>query len=181
MNTERDTLKGIFCTAIELKDKKVELYAKAMKGCGDEVGIQTFKALKEAEEAHLTRFRQMYEDLTQGKAAIDSCKYYDFGGADKKTILRKIARELGKIAKACVNDVVAIEQGMELEDKSISLFTEELKRATDPLEREFLNYMIAEEREHYILLTDLRFYYVDSENWFLEKSKSGLDGAGAFA
>ncbi|MFZ0932322.1 MAG: hypothetical protein WAN11_27230 [Syntrophobacteraceae bacterium] len=36
-----------------------------------------------------------------------------------------------------------------------------------------------EEGEHYKALADLRFYYVDPSNWFMEKSRSGLDGTGA--
>ncbi|SPJ15377.1 hypothetical protein SBDP2_310007 [Syntrophobacter sp. SbD2] len=39
------------------------------------------------------------------------------------------------------------------------------------------NHMLAEERSHYILLADLRFYYIDTGHWFMEKAKTGLDGA----
>lgn len=57
---------------------------------------------------------------------------------------------------------------------------EELKKGkVDPLERKFLTRIIEEEGEHYKALADLRFYYVDPANWFMEKSRSGLDGAGA--
>jgi hypothetical protein len=48
-----------------------------------------------------------------------------------------------------------------------------------PEEREFLNHLIAEERSHYIMLADLKFYYIDPEHWFMEKGKTDLDGAGA--
>lgn len=92
--------------------------------------------------------------------------------------MRRIAREKKSVSKACLDDVAAIESGLALENKSIDFFTDRLKQTTTPLEREFLNHMIAEERSHYILLADLRFYYVDTEHWFMEKGKTDLDGAG---
>jgi hypothetical protein len=41
--------------------------------------------------------------------------------------------------------------------------------------------MIKEEKEHFVLLADLKFYYTDPENWFMEKSRARLDGAGGVA
>lgn len=68
---------------------------------------------------------------------------------------------------------------MQLEDAGIQFFEKQLQKAGEPEEKEFLSRLIAEEREHYILLADLKFYYVDPEHWFMEKSKARLDGAGA--
>ena len=179
MNAAREKLTDIFCAAIELKDKKRDLYEKAMKTCGSEVATQTFKFLKEAEEEHLARVREAYEALNKGKTAQDACKYHDFGWEDKKAVLRKIAKERDKVSKACVEDVVAVEQGMELENRTISLFTEKLGHTGDTAAHEFLDFMISEDREHYRVLADLRFYYKDPESWFMEKGRSELDGAGA--
>ena len=81
--------------------------------------------------------------------------------------------------KACQDDVAAIDGGLQMEDASIQFYTKELERAVDPLEHKFLTRILEEEREHYKALADLRFYYVDPANWFMEKSRSGLDGAGA--
>jgi rubrerythrin len=94
---------------------------------------------------------------------------------------KKIAREKKFLGKACLDDVVAIESGMELENKSINFFTDHLKQAVTTIERDFLNYIIAEERSHYIILSDLRFYYVDPEHWLMEKGRTSLDGAGGIS
>jgi rubrerythrin len=179
-NSESASL-DMFCTAVEMKEKKKALYEDAMKSCPDQVGIETFRMLVNAEDEHLKSLQAAYEELKKGKIGPDTCKFHAFESADKKTLLRKVAKEHGKLPKACLDDVVAIETGMNLENATIEFFEKELKRATDPVERALLERMISEEREHFVLLADLKLYYVDTENWMMEKGGWRLDGAGGAA
>jgi len=170
-------LLDVMCAAVEIKEKMKALYAEAAGKCGDRVGTETFEMLRDMEEKHLERLRTIYGDMAKGTADIDSCRFYDFGTLSRSEIIRKIRRKHGELSKACQDDVAAIESGMELENKSIEFFLDKLKEASEPLEREFLTNMLAEERSHYILLTDLKFYYIDTGHWFMDKAKTGLDGA----
>jgi rubrerythrin len=181
MAKEQGKTLDTFCTAIEMKERKRALYEKAMKACPDNVGIETFRMLKDSEADHLKQIQEVYEELKKGKVSPDACRFHNFDTKDKKVLLRKVATERGKIPRGCLDDVAAIETGIKLENASIEYFQKQLKLATDPIEHEFLERMIAEEREHHILLADLKFYYVDTENWFLEKGGQILDGAGAGA
>lgn len=178
MANKQDDAIEMFCTAIQMKERKKSLYEDAMKTCPDQVGIETFRMLRDAEDEHVHRIQAIYEDLKKGSVSADVCQFHDFEGSDKKAILRKIAEQHGKIPKACVDDVVAIETGLQLENTSIEFFEKQLQLAQDPMEKEFIGRMIAEEREHYILLADLKYYYTDPEAWFMEKSRARLDGAG---
>jgi len=170
----------IFCTAIEMKERKKSLYEEAMKSCPDQVGIETFGMLREAEADHIERLREAYEKVRKNSTAAgpDVCRLLPFEGEDKKALLRKVGNEYGKLPRACLDDVAAIEIGMQLENDSIRYFDSQLGRTTDPAERDFIEHIIAEEREHFAMLADLKFYYVDTENWFLEKGRQRLDGAG---
>lgn len=174
-------LMEMMCAALEIKEKMKTLYDEAAGKCSDDVGIQTFRMLREMEQEHLDRIGGIYAELTREEVDVDSCRFYDFDTADKMEVLKKIARKKKYMGKACLDDVVAIESGMELENKSISFFMDHLKQAVTSIEREFLNYMIAEERSHFVILSDLRFYYVDPEHWLMEKGRTGLDGAGGIA
>ncbi len=176
-----DKALDVFCTALEMKSRKQALYEDAMKVCPDQVGIETFRMLRDGEADHLKRIQELYEQLKHGAVQPDACKYVEFETEDKKAILRRIAEQHGKMPKACLDDVVAIETGMQLEDASIQFFEDRLSRSEDAMEQEFLRGIIAEEREHYVLLADLKFYYVDPEAWFMEKSRARLDGAGGVA
>ena len=167
----------IMCTAIEIKEKMKTLYADAAGKCNDRVGSETFEMLRDMEEKHLERLRGIYADLAKGADDLDSCRFYDFGSLNRSKVVKKIGQQREGISKACLDDVAAIESGMELENSGIEFFSDKLKTASLPTEREFLNHMIAEERSHYIMLADLRFYYIDTGGWFMEKAKTGLDGA----
>lgn len=178
MAKEQGKTLDTFCTAMEMKESKRALYENAMKTCPDQVGIETFRMLRDSEADHLKRIREVQEELQKGKVSADACRFHSFDTGNKKVLLRKVAAERGKLPKACLDDVAAIETGIKLENASIEYFEKQLKQAAEPIEREFLQRMIEEEREHHILLADLKFYYEDTGNWFLEKGRQTLDGAG---
>lgn len=171
----------IFCSALEVKEKKKALYEGAMKACPDQVGVETFRILRDAESEGIAHLQKVYEEMKKGKASADACRLVSFEGEEKRDFLKNVAAEQKKVSRACSDDVAAIESGLKLEDASMKLFDQQLKSTSDPLLREFLERVIAEERRHYIMLADLKFYYVDTGNWFLEKGRQTLDGAGAGA
>jgi rubrerythrin len=177
MESVQEKTLDIFCTAVAMKEKMLSLYDEAVKNCPDPVGIETFRMLKTAEEEHLGSINVAYEDAKKGVLTANVCQFYEFKTEDKKAFLRRIGEEKGRIPKACLDDVAAIETGMALENEAITLFSKQHSEATDGVERDFLERMIAEERQHLIMLADLKFYYVDTENWFLEKGRQRLDGA----
>jgi rubrerythrin len=179
MKEGSDKTLEIFCAAIALKERKKSLYDEAMKSCPDAVGVETFRMLKVAEDGHLEQIKAVYEEAKKGKVPADACQFHDFGTVSKKTYLRRISEERGRIRKACLDDVAAIETGMQLENEAIEFFGKHYAAATDAEERKFLEGLMIEEREHHKLLADLKFYYEDTENWFLEKGHQVLDGAGA--
>ncbi len=179
METDKGRLMEILCAAVEIKEKMKALYEDAARKCSDNVGSETFRMLRRTEEEQLDGLRELYAELANGGREFNSCRLYDFGAEDKRAILQRIAGEGKLISRACLDDVAAIESGMELENRSIDFFTDRLRNAESPQEREFLMHMIAEERAHYIMLADLKFYYVDPGHWFMEKGRTELDGAGA--
>lgn len=176
-----DVTRDMYCTALELKEKKRDLYAEAMKTCPDQVGVATFKMLFDAETEHIEYIRKAYEEAKAGRVGADVCDLPGIDTSERKALFRKIASEKKKVTGACFDDVAAIDTGLHMEDTTISFFTGHLEHAADAEERKFLGRLIEEEREHYRLLADLRFYYVDPEHWLMEKSSTGLDGAGAFS
>ena len=167
----------IMCTVVEMKEKMQALYAEAAGKCGDRVGVETFEMLRETEQQHLNKLNEMYADLSKGEGSLDACRFYDFDVPGREEVLKKLKQKRENISNACLDDVAAIESGMDLENKGIEFFQARLKEAVDPATREFLTEMIAEERSHYITLADLKFYYTDTSHWLMEKSKAGLDGA----
>ncbi len=177
MKTNGSRLLDVMCATVEIKEKMQALYAEAAGKCSDRLGTETFEMLRDMEQKHLERLRSIYADMAKGAGDIESCRFYDFEPLNRSEVIKKIRRKHGELSKACLDDVAAIESGMELENRGIEFFLDKLKEASEPIEREFLTNMLAEERSHYILLSDLKFYYIDTGHWFMEKAKTGLDGA----
>lgn len=177
MNASSSGLIETMCTALEMKERMKTFYADAAGRCGDKVGTETFEMLRDMEQKDLDRLNAIYADVAKGPGELDACRFYDFETLGTSAVMHKLKQERAKVSNACLDDVAAIESGMELENKGIEFFMSRLKEATVAVEREFLNHMIAEERSHYIMLADLKFYYVDSGHWFMEKARAGLDGA----
>jgi rubrerythrin len=177
MKTSGSGLLEIMCTVVEIKEKMRSFYDGAAGKCGDQVGTETFEMLRDTEQKHLDSLNAIYADLSKGSGDLDACRFYDLEVPGKSEVMKKLKQKREKISQACLDDVAAIETGMELENKAIEFFLSRLKEAVEPIERELLNQMIAEERSHYIMLADLKFYYIDPGHWLMEKSKAGLDGA----
>ena len=176
---KHDAVMELMCAVVDLKEKMKTLYAGAAAKCSDDVGTGTFKMLEEMETEHLARLREIHEGLEKGGSTLESCRLYDSDMPEKSEVIRQIARKGKFVSKACLDDIAAIDGGMDLENRSLEFYYSRLKQAVDPAERDFLNSLISEERAHYILLADLKFYYIDTEHWFMEKGRTDLDGAGA--
>jgi len=181
MKGNRSGLNDTICAAVEVKEKMKALYGEAAGKCVDKVGGGTFAVLRDMEEEHLKRLRRVQADLAGGGGKFDACRLYDYAALSRSEIMKRIRRERGAVSKACVDDAAAVESGLALENRSIEFFEERLRQTSEPAEREFITHMIAEERSHYILLADLKFYYIDPEHWLMEKARTDLDGAGAIS
>jgi rubrerythrin len=179
MANDRNETLEMFCTALEMKEKKRDLYEKSMNACSDDVGKETFLMLRDSETEHGKQLQQIYEEMKKGTDWADACRYYPESKDELVESFRRIAAKHVKEIDpdACQTNIGAIETGMELENTCIQFFEGKLKHAVDSTERQFLEHMAAEEREHYNTLADLKFYYTDPEAWFMEKGRTGLDGA----
>jgi len=67
--------------------------------------------------------------------------------------------------------------GIDFEMRAITFYQEHLEQATDPLEREFIEQLITEEKSHHTALSDMKLYLSDPAAWFGEQERLGLDGA----
>jgi rubrerythrin len=177
MTDQNEAIQAMLCTALEMKEKKRSVYEDGLNACPDQVGKETFLLLRDAEIDHARQIQEIYKELKQGKTWADACKFYPEQESLKKAFHR-VAQEQGGTGAVCADDVHALETGMKLEEASIQFFGDQLKAVQDPLARQFIERMVNDEREHFMLLADLKFYYSDPQGWVMEKSKARLDGGG---
>ncbi len=176
MTTEQDkTIKALeYALQMEIDGKK--FYLKASRKTRNELGKNLLKSLAAEEDIHQKKFEEIYEAL-RNKKAWPKTSYHPDGGRRLRTIFAT-ALQTSAAAKtnAEAGELDAIQTAMTMENKSYGFYEDNARHATYEGEREFYEALAAQEREHYLILTDYYEYLKDPAAWFVKKEHPSLDG-----
>jgi rubrerythrin len=164
-------------TALEMEEKGKKFYQNALDKCADPLGKDIFTKLRDDEDVHIERIKEIYAALSGGQGWTEAWKSHHVDESGLKQVFRELAAQHGKKIGMTTDDVEALQVGLDFEQKSVDFYAEHAKRATDPLEKQFVERMVEEERGHHAALADIKFYIDNPEAWFEEKGRSLLDGA----
>jgi rubrerythrin len=163
--------------ALEKEERGRDFYIKAASTCVNEPAKEIFRMLTKEEVAHIGRVKAIYEALKGGNAWSADWKAHKTEDEDLQKLFRdRILKQGAKITSG-TDDIQALEIGMEFEQGAIDFYEDALKKADDPLEREFIELMIREERSHFAALSDIKQYLTDPDAWHTEMERHGMDGA----
>jgi len=164
-------------TALDMEEKGMAYYEKALKTAENKLGRDIFAGLKEDEGKHMERIKKIYSSIKGKKVFTRQWKDLKLDKKDVKSVFSDLAEKYGKDTKTTATDIEAVDIGLDLELKSIRFYERQMEDAEDEEEREFIRQMILEEKGHYALLSDLKLYLTDPSSWFSEHEHTGLDGA----
>ncbi|HMK36581.1 MAG TPA: ferritin family protein [Desulfomonilaceae bacterium] len=176
MDDSCDRCLQMLATALEKEIKGAEFYRDAMAKCSNQVGKELFRCLMADEGIHIKRVKQIYESLHRGQPWSETWKS-EAPSEDLNKLTKKRITELGAAVTADTNDMEALKIGIQMEQGAINFYEDQLKKASNPLESEFIKCMIAEERTHFQALEDVILYFTDPESWYIEKERPPIDGA----
>jgi rubrerythrin len=177
MTGKKDTAMKMLGAALEMEARGREFYEQAIGKCGNRLGRDIFAKLRDDEIVHQDRIRAIYRSLEGGTPWSEDWKKMKAGAAGLGSLFRDLAKKEGKNIRADTGDIEALEVGITLESRSVEFYQDHLEAAGDPLEREFTAQMVAEEKSHFDLLVDMKYYFSDPAGWFEEKEKIHVDGA----
>jgi len=164
-------------TALEMEKKGKAFYDKSAGQCKNEQCRDIFRMLGQDEVAHMERIKTVHDSLAKQQAWCEDWKRIEPAFESLSKIFRKMARKHGANISSDASDLEALDIGIEFEVQSISFYQQREKDAKDPLEKEFLLQMAAEEKDHHRALTDMKLYLENPSAWFNEREKSHWDGA----
>ncbi len=167
----------MLAAALEKEEKGRDFYKDAAEKCVNQLGREFFRILMAEEGVHIRRIKDIYSSLTGASKWTDKWKAMAFENEDLHKLTRKRCVELGSRVKGDSSDIEALNIGLQMEQGAINFYEDQLDKSTDSLEKEFITIMIAEERNHYAALSDMKLYFTDPESWFIENEKVILDGA----
>ncbi len=164
-------------TALSMEEKGEKFYRKAMESAHDALGKGIFETLMKDERVHYGRILKIYNKLKDDNAWTDEWKSMDVGHKDVNALFREMATQHGQTIEATPGELEALDVGIDFEYKTLKFYQDYLPQAAEPLEREFIEKMVAEERGHYTALKDMKLYMSDPAAWYQEMERSSLDGA----
>ncbi len=174
--TTQDEAKKMFEAALLIEEKGLEFYKKAFLDSENAAVREIYAELITAEKKHIDHFVELYDALKSGDDWLEKLEPAKDVKDSVHKMFKNVAAKAGEV-KGNASDIAALDTGLKLENESISFYSDNLKKATEPKEKAFLEALISEERDHHATLTDMKFYLTDPESWFQEKEHSGLDGA----
>lgn len=162
--------------ALEMERKGKAFYDRAIATCSNALGREVFTTLRDDEIVHLKRIEWIYKSASGGIWREDWTKAGE-GHAELALFFEELARRTGPRIGPKATDLEALEVGLRFEERSIQFYQRALSQASDLIERGFLERMVAEERSHFAVLTDMKSYLSDPASYFAEKERSSYDGA----
>jgi len=166
-------------TALTMEEKGHDFYQTALKSCQNPAGVEIFRMLAQDEVHHTRIIQKIYAKVSGGSdyaAELEEMER-ERKKSDLGAFFRAVADKHGSDIHAETSDLEALEIGLDFERKAVDFYTQHLAQATDPLEKRFLEEMVAEERSHVQLVADTKAYLENPADWFEEHEKPLLDGA----
>jgi rubrerythrin len=161
--------------AIQMEIDGKEYYKKAGAESISKVGKDLFEWLAGEEDKHRQRFEQIYNEIkTSQKWPEIPVK----PGEDKniKTLFSDALQRTSRTIQAEPSELELIDKAIEMENKTHNFYINTMNSASYEAEKNFYEAIAAEERGHYLLLTDYREYLIDPAGWFVKSEHHSLDG-----
>ncbi len=165
MTDENNLSLEMLSTALGMEEKGRTFYEKAMNSCHDEHGKEIFEFLRNEEIVHVGRIKKIYASLKEGKGWSESWKEVKARPRDLESFFRELKEKVHDHVKADSSDIEALDFGLDFEHKAVEFYENEYHRATEQLEKDFIEMMILEEKKHVEILEDMKLYMTDPEGW----------------
>lgn len=174
MEAEQDKTLRALQVAIQMEIDGKEFYLKASRESSNELGRKLLESLASEEDLHRQKFEEIYRALKEKKGWPETDFKLD-GGKSLRTLFTT-ATEAGSVMKAQVTEFDAVKTAMAMENKTYDYYKDQSQTATYDGERDFYQALMAQEREHYLVLLDYYEYLKDPAAWFVQKEHPSLDG-----
>jgi rubrerythrin len=175
MDTEQlTTIEGLkLAMQIEIDGKKY--YEESAEKSVSALGKQLFEWLAGEEDKHRNRFEQIYDSISNRRNWPRILIEPD-GENRARNMFLEAARSAPSGTKDSSIEQDIIVKALEMEDKTYNLYNDRSKSAKSIAEKNFYNALAAEERGHFMALTDYREYLIDPTGYFTRTERHSLDG-----
>ena len=162
-----------YAVQMEIDGKKY--YEKASQESANKLGKDLFQWLATEEDKHRQRFEEIYQAI-KNRQTWPEIDIQLASGERVSTLFSKALEAADPDVKGVTAELHAIDEAMDMENKTHSFYKLQGEKATYNPERKFYEALAAEERGHYLALIDYREYLIDPPGWFRKMEHHSLDG-----
>ena len=159
---------------IKVEQEGRAVYEDAAKKTSHRFARAMFESLAGDEQRHEEWFRKLADDMGVA-GALTAGLAPDAIVTRIRTLFSEMRSEIDANAPSA-DDIAVLDVALGLEEKSYEMYSQAAKTAEDPAVREVLEFIAAEENNHYRILDDLRLYLTDPEKWNIKEENPLIDG-----
>jgi rubrerythrin len=175
MTTEQDRILEALQIAVQMEIDGKEFYRKASQESSNELGKKLLETLAAEEDIHRQKFEEIYRDI-RDKNDWKEVDFQPDEGRTLRTIFARATEEMNTSLKAQATEIEAIKTAMDMENKSYDFYRNQSQTTNRDKVKGFYDKVAAEERGHYLVLSDYYEYLSDPAGWFVKTEHPSLDG-----
>jgi hypothetical protein len=174
-NTTQERIQALEVALTNEKREK-EFYLKNAERTTNALGKLMFASIASDEDEHYRRILALHQTLRE-KGNWPETVPLEVKGTEVKDVLKKFVDSVNPSSKADLNDMEAVKIAIDFETKGEKFYGDLAKKAENPVEKKFYEFLASIESEHRLSLVDTMDYFQDPAGWFRIKERHHIDGA----
>ncbi|MFP5221284.1 MAG: ferritin family protein [Acidobacteriota bacterium] len=153
-----DSTGEMLCRALDLERKALDFYTDAQERCSSQLARKVFGVLAEDKLRLARRLAEIHAALNKGISLDGACRLIEEETLPPD-VFAELKAEYSGVVTDCREELDVLLLAMKVEQACLSFLEDQLREAKDEDVRFFLERAMEEERGHFILLSDMRYYF----------------------
>lgn len=167
-------LKHSLREAIKFEEYGRQFFLKATEEAKNPLAKEIFAKLAEEEVKHMKRIKEVFDVLIHNSRWPEATPKSE--NLPWKHIFKEALDNFKDLVKSSTQDTEALQLGLDFESKGYKFYNEMVKKATNPIEKSFFEFLRDEEEGHYLIIENLKKYLDNPIDWFGETEHHIFEG-----
>lgn len=163
---------------LALKNEKTEMdfYLNEAARSRNQLAQKMFSTLAQDEQEHMQRIQGLYDKL-RADGSWPQDVPIEVRGTNVREVLDGLVGRSGSARDHDDDDLAALDKAAAFEAQGAEFYADLAQACTNPMEKNFFQFLSRIEKEHHLSVTDSLAYLRDPEAWMMQHERAHFDGA----